>query len=54
MDDAASWIITFTDGVVSIQNVAYAERFLQYNISAPRFVCYKGTQEAPVIYKVEE
>ena len=54
VDDAASWIITFTDGVVSIQNVAYAERFLQYNISAPRFVCYKGTQEAPVIYKVEE
>ena len=54
VDDAASWIITFTDGVVSIQNVAYAERYLQYNISAPRFVCYKGTQEAPVIYKVEE
>ena len=54
VDDAASWIITFTDGVVSIQNVAYAERFLQYNISSPRFVCYKGTQEAPVIYKVEE
>ena len=54
VDDAASWTITITDGVVSIQNVAYAERFLQYNISAPRFVCYKGTQEAPVIYKVEE
>ena len=54
VDEAASWIITFTDGVVSIQNVAYAERFLQYNISAPRFVCYKGTQEAPVIYKVVE
>jgi len=54
VDDAASWTITITDGVVSIQNVAYAERYLQYNISAPRFVCYKGTQEPPVIYKVEE
>ena len=54
VDDAASWTITITDGVVSIQNVGYPERYLQYNISAPRFVCYKGTQEAPVIYKVEE
>ena len=54
VDDAASWTITIVDGVVSIQNVAHTDRFLQYNISAPRFVCYKGTQEAPVIYKVEE
>jgi hypothetical protein len=54
VDDAASWTITIVDGVVTIQNVGNTERFLQYNISAPRFVCYKGTQEAPVIYKVEE
>ena len=56
VDDAASWTITIVDGVVTIQNVAYAERFLQYNASSPRFVCYKESsqQQAPVIYKVEE
>ena len=56
VDDAASWTITIVDGVVTIQNVAYAERFLQYNASNPRFVCYKESsqQQAPVIYKVEE
>ena len=56
VDDAASWTITIVDGVVTIQNVGYAERFLQYNASNPRFVCYKASsnQEAPVIYKVEE
>ena len=56
VDDAASWTITIVDGVVTIQNVGYSERFLQYNAGSPRFVCYKASsnQQAPVIYKVEE
>ena len=53
-DAAASWIITITDGVASIMNAADNNRFLQYNFNTnqERFVCYKGTQENVVIYKL--
>ena len=53
-DAAASWVITFTDGVASIMNAADNARFLQFNFNAnqERFVCYKGTQENVVIYKL--
>ena len=54
LDAAASWTITITDGVAAICNVATPERFLQYNFNTnqERFVCYKGTQENVVIYKL--
>ena len=54
LDAAASWTITITDGVAAICNVASPERFLQYNINTnqERFVCYKGTMENVVIYKL--
>ena len=53
-DAAASWIITFTEGVASVMNAADNNRFLQFNFNAnqERFVCYKGTQENVVIYKL--
>jgi hypothetical protein len=53
-DAAASWVITFADGVASIMNAADNARFLQFNFNAnqERFVCYKGTQENVVIYKL--
>ncbi len=53
-DAAASWIITIADGVASIMNAADNARFLQYNYNTnqERFVCYKGTQENVVIYKL--
>ena len=54
LDAAASWTITITDGVAAICNVATPERFLQFNFNTnqERFVCYKGTQENVVIYKL--
>jgi len=55
-DAAGSWVITITDGVASIMNAADNARFLQFNFNTnqERFVCYKGTQENVVIYKVGE
>ena len=53
-DAAASWTITIADGVATIMNAGNNERFLQYNYNTnqERFVCYKGTQENVVIYKL--
>ncbi len=53
-DVAASWVITIADGIATIMNAADNARFLQYNFNTnqERFVCYKGTQENVVIYKL--
>ena len=49
-DTSAQWTITLTEGVITIVNVANAERYFQYNASSPRFACYKGTQNNPELY----
>ena len=55
LDECASWTITIEEGIATITNVATTERLLQFNINAnqERFVCYKGTMENPVIYKLD-
>ncbi len=39
------------DGTFAIRNLAFTERFLQYNTTSPRFACYRDSQEDLVIYK---
>ena len=47
----AQWTFSIDDkGYFKIQNVGEPEWYLQYNVSSPRFVCYKGTQQNVVIY----
>jgi hypothetical protein len=52
INDNASWIIT-VDSSGNAQVVAqgsYQRNVLQYNVSSPRFSCYKGTQKSVKIY----
>lgn len=47
----AQWSIDISsDGTAHITNTAYTNRLIQYNPSAPRFACYKGTQYDVSIY----
>ncbi len=56
ISDNTSWTISFTDtkGTAKITNVKDKSRELQYNSSSPRFACYTGTQNNPIIYKFVE
>jgi endonuclease I len=52
INDNASWLIT-VDSSGNAQVVAqgsYQRNVLQYNVSSPRFSCYKGTQKSVKIY----
>lgn len=45
-DDSAWWTIYIdNEGIATIASVAYPNRSIQYNASAPRFACYKSKQE---------
>lgn len=44
-----SWTIDVTADNI-IQNNRYTARYIQYNVSSPRFACYKGTQKAVALY----
>lgn len=47
----AQWSIDISsNGTAHITNTAYTNRLIQYNPSAPRFACYKGTQYDVSIY----
>ena len=49
-NETSLWDITFDLFSAKISNVSIPERCIQYNISSPRFSCYKGTQYNPKIY----
>lgn len=52
IDKTCLWNIEIIDGLAIIANVASPERILQYNVTSPRFVCYKSTQINPTIYVI--
>lgn len=52
--DNAKWTITFSGETAEIKNNAYSSRSIQYNISAPRFACYKSGQKPVTLYKKVE
>ena len=45
------WKITFNNGFAHISPLSSTGRRIQYNASAPRFVCYTGTQQEVCLYK---
>ena len=53
-DASAQWKISFTDGVLTIENVKTEGRKLQYNQGSPRFACYTSVQVAPELYVARE
>ncbi|MBP5322737.1 MAG: discoidin domain-containing protein [Bacteroidaceae bacterium] len=51
----ARWNIIFMDNAAIITDIDAEEvRELQYNVTSPRFACYKGTQKAPFLFKAGE
>lgn len=51
----ARWNIIFMDNAAVITDIDAEEvRELQYNVTSPRFACYKGTQKAPFLFKAGE
>ncbi|MCF0206092.1 MAG: chitobiase/beta-hexosaminidase C-terminal domain-containing protein, partial [Bacteroidales bacterium] len=40
------------NGIVTITNVIYPSRQIQWNITSPRFACYTGTQSAITLYQL--
>jgi len=50
----AKWTITVSGGTADIRSNAYSDRSVQYNISAPRFACYKSGQKPVMLYKKVE
>ncbi|MDD3501989.1 MAG: hypothetical protein PHE19_06155, partial [Candidatus Cloacimonetes bacterium] len=48
------WTITYANDVFIFTNKAVTDRVLQYNAGAPRFACYKSTQQNLHLYKVGE
>jgi endonuclease I len=53
ISDKARWKITIseTDSTAMIQNCNFADRYLMYNSSNPRFACYKSTMKPVYLYK---
>ena len=49
----AKWTVTFSGENANIKSNAYSNRSIQYNISAPRFACYKPGQKPVMLYKKE-
>lgn len=45
--DAYKWIFAITDGVLTIQNASFTDRYIEYNKNSgqERFAAYKGTQQ---------
>lgn len=50
----ATWTIGFYENGAVITNVETPERVLQYNVTSPRFACYKATQKTPFLFKAGE
>lgn len=51
--NSEQWKITFNNGYAHISPLSSTGRRIQYNVSAPRFVCYTGTQQEVCLYKQE-
>lgn len=49
--DNAKWTVEFSGETAGIANNAYSNRSIQYNISAPRFACYRSGQKPVKLYK---
>ncbi len=45
------WTVTISGGAAHVFNCKYTEREIRYNNSAPRFACYKKTQEPVALYR---
>lgn len=53
-DNSTKWEISINNGYVHIVPTNSSSRRIQYNVSAPRFVCYKGTQQEVSLYKQQK
>lgn len=51
--DNQRWTFTYASAKFSAANMAITARKLQYNSSAPRFVCYTSTQKQLQLYKMD-
>lgn len=54
INETCLWNIEIIDGLAIISNVATPERTIQYNVTSPRFVCYKSIQSNPALYIVND
>lgn len=45
------WTVTISGGVATIKNCQYTDREIRYNITSPRFACYKGSQQTVSLYR---
>lgn len=52
-NDYCEWNINVSTDSVSIHNNGNTSRYIQYNLTNPRFAGYTGTQEDPSLYKVD-
>lgn len=52
LSNKCDWVISITNGVAKIQNVAYSQRFLEYNTTNKVFAGYKGTQKDISLFKM--
>ena len=53
LSSESSWFITIgNDSVAKINNQEYDSYFIQYNAAAPRFSCYRNTQQDVELYKL--
>lgn len=48
-EKTAQWTIDITDGVATVSNARYADRYVQYNEGSPRFACYKSSSNQKYI-----
>ncbi|MEJ8769033.1 HNH endonuclease signature motif containing protein [Prevotella sp. HCN-7019] len=49
--DNERWDITFSGGNAMIENAAVSGRVIYYNVSSPRFACYKNAQAYVALYR---
>ena len=49
--NVTKWTVTISGGLATINNCRYNNREIMYNISSPRFACYKGTQQPVSLYR---
>ncbi len=54
VSDETSWIVTYEEGVATVQNVLDSARKLQYNSGSPRFCAYTSAQKPVAFYKLSD
>lgn len=51
-NESAQWSISFSsDSNALIASNSYPNRYIEYNMSSPRFACYKASQQKVYLYK---